>query len=87
MDDLQNFDFQGNTVREITDLKGDPWFVAKDVCDILGLTPRDSVRHLDDDEKSNVSSKHIGQNGGRDPLIINESGLYSLILKGREIDD
>lgn len=30
------FDFQGNPVRTIVDEKGNPWFVAKDVCDILG---------------------------------------------------
>jgi len=71
---------------------GEPWFVAKDVCNVLGLIPRDSVRYLDDDEKMkvpfsqvspNVSSNHSGP--PRQPvLIINEPGLYSLILRSRK---
>lgn len=81
---LQRFSFNGSEIREITDEAGNPWFVAKDICSILDLEPRDSIRYLDDDEKSNVPSKHIGQNGGRNPLIINESGLYSLILRSRK---
>lgn len=80
---IQQFDFNFWPVRVLM-LEEQPWFVAKDVCNVLELEPRDSVRYLDDDEKSNVSSKHIGQIGGRDPIIINESGLYSLVLRSRK---
>ncbi len=70
----------------------DPWFVAKDVCDVLGLIPRDSVRYLDDDEKTkvpfsqvspNVSSNHAGP-PHQPVLIINEPGLYRLIMRSRK---
>ncbi len=77
--------FNGQDVRIIKNGKlGQPWWVAKDVCDVLGLEPRDSVRYLDNDEKSYVSRKHIGLNPGKNIIIINESGLYSLILRSRK---
>jgi anti-repressor protein len=84
MNELEIFKNEEFGEVRVIEKDGEPWFVAKDICNILGLEARDSVRYLDDDEKSNVSSKHIGQNGGRDPLVINESGLYSLILKSRK---
>ncbi|MED1303681.1 phage repressor protein/antirepressor Ant [[Bacillus thuringiensis] serovar konkukian] len=66
-----------------TVVKGeDVWFVAKDVCDILELNDTNkALLALDDDEKS----KHEQYSGsGRKPMIINESGLYSLILRSRK---
>ncbi|MGJ3522060.1 BRO-N domain-containing protein [Nitratidesulfovibrio sp. D1] len=62
----------------------DPWFVAKDVCDALGLTNITvALAGLDEDEKAQL--KHpLSSHGGRAPLIINESGLYSLILRSRK---
>ncbi len=62
-----------------------PLFVAKDVCVALGLNVRDSVRHLDTDEKSYVSRRHLGLSPGRDMVLINEPGLYSLILRSRKV--
>lgn len=60
----------------------DVWFLAKDVCDILELNDTNkALLALDDDEKS----KHEQYSGsGRKPMIINESGLYSLILRSRK---
>ncbi|MGO4219496.1 phage antirepressor KilAC domain-containing protein [Bacillus sp. YAF12_1] len=60
----------------------DVWFVAKDVCDILELNDTNkALLALDDDEKA----KHEQYSGsGRKPMIINESGLYSLILRSRK---
>ncbi|PFP32582.1 phage repressor protein/antirepressor Ant [Bacillus anthracis] len=60
----------------------DIWFLAKDVCDILELNDTNkALLALDDDEKS----KHEQYSGsGRKPMIINESGLYSLILRSRK---
>ena len=83
MNDLIRFDFQGNQVRTLL-IEDDPWWIAKDVCDVLELEARDSVRYLDDDEKTYVSRKHIGVEPGKDMLIISEPGLYSLILRSRK---
>lgn len=61
---------------------GNPWFVAKDIADVLGY--RDAanlVRNLDDDEKDTHNLSTLG--GDQDALIINESGLYSAILRSR----
>lgn len=73
------------TVRAVVK-DGEPWFVAKDVCDTLEIRT-DSIRSiLEDDEVDSINPNSIGvaQNGGRAPLIINESGLYSLILRSRK---
>lgn len=56
------------------------WFVATDVCDVLGLKVQNTVRYLDDEEKSYTSRNRVGLPPGRTVVIINESGLYSLIL-------
>lgn len=62
-----------------------PWWVAKDVCNVLGLNVRDSVRYLDDDdEKTYVSRKHLGLTPGKPMVLINEPGLYSLILRSKK---
>lgn len=65
---------------------GEPWFVAKDVCDALELRTDNLRAILEEDEIDTVNPYTIGvaQNGGRAPLIINESGLYSLILRSRK---
>lgn len=83
--EIQKFDFKGASLRTLTDEAGEPWFVAKDVCDILELgNVSQAVSRLDDDEKSNITTNDIAQNGGKAPLIISEAGLYSLILKSRK---
>jgi prophage antirepressor-like protein len=73
------------TVTTIIDENGNPWWVAKEVCGILGISnPSKAASCLDGDEKSNVTISNTG-NGGRDiRTIINESGLYSLILRSRK---
>lgn len=77
------FDYDGQQVRVI-DRDGDPWFVAKDACDILG-TRTDTLRAiLDEDEVSEVNPNTIGVLGGRSPLVISEAGLYSLTLRSRK---
>ena len=63
---------------------GEPWFVAKDVCDALGVATnhlREEGRGLDDDE---VSTLPNWEGKGAAPLIISEAGLYSLVLKSRK---
>ncbi|MGG3452097.1 BRO family protein [Domibacillus aminovorans] len=74
------FHYSGNQVRTIG--KGEEiWFVAKDICDILEINnPSDALKRLDEDEKALVSNE-----GFRGSInIINESGLYSLVLGSRK---
>ena len=70
----------------VLDQDGEPWFIAKDVCDALGTQTRDLRGILDSDEVSscNVDSIHIAQSGGKNPLLISEAGLYSLVLRSRK---
>lgn len=82
---IQRFDFKGAALRTLTDENGEPWFVAKDVCDILELNNvTEALRPLDDDEKSNFRNSEVAQNGGRAPIIISEPGLYKLIMRSRK---
>ena len=77
------FDFHGNQVRTLTDEQGEPWFVAKDVCAILGYAnPSKAIAdHVDDEDKlNNETLSSLGQRGG---WIVNESGLYSLIITSK----
>ncbi|MFF4607953.1 phage antirepressor [Streptomyces sp. NPDC001339] len=74
----------GQTVRTIM-IDGAPWWVARDVLDILGLTnPTEALRGLDDDEFS--TAEVIDSTGRRQPnaYIVTEPGLYSLILRSRK---
>lgn len=82
--EIQKFDFKGAPLRTLTDKAGEPWFVAKDVCDILGTDTRDLHKILESDEITNVDSIRIAQNGGKAPLIISEPGLYRLVMKSRK---
>ena len=80
--EIQIFNFNQNQVRTI--LKdGEPWFVAKDIADALEYrNAPDAIRTLDDDERDT----HIVRtsSGNQEMTIINESGLYSLVLKSRK---
>lgn len=82
--EMQRFDFKGASLRTLIDKAGEPWSVAKDVCDILGTDTRDLHKILESDEITNVDSIHIAQNGGKAPLIISEPGLYRLVMKSRK---
>ena len=60
-----------------------PWFIAKDVCDVLGLSnSRKSVASLDDDEKDVTKCYTLG--GKQNMTVISESGLYALILRSNK---
>lgn len=83
--EIQQFDFRGASLRTLTDKAGEPWFVAKDVCDILELTnPAVALQSLDDDEKTNLSNSYVWSESGRRPLIISEPGLYRLVMRSRK---
>lgn len=79
---FKNADF--GEIRTV-EVNGEPWFVAKDIAMILGYTnPRKAIiDHVDDDDKMNgvTIRDSIGRN--QNPICINESGLYSLILSSK----
>lgn len=76
---------QFGDVRALS-VDGEPWFVAKDVCDALGIRT-DTVRKiLDSDEVSETNPNTIGVAGGHNPLVISEPGLYKLVLKSRKTE-
>lgn len=80
---IRPFDFEGLPVR-ISDREGEPWFVLADTCRVLEIgNPSDAARRLDDDEKDALD---IIDPMGRPQraTVINESGLYSLILTSRK---
>lgn len=78
--EIQTFNFNSATLRTLTDTAGEPWFVAKDVCDILEISnPSDALKRLDDDERSRFN---LGRQG--ETNLINEAGLYALVLGSRK---
>lgn len=80
MSDLQIFKYQDSEVRTV-ELNGEPWFVLKDVCGILGLgEPHRVADRLDGDERTlSTVTDSIGRQ--QETTVINESGLYNVILR------
>ena len=72
-------------IRTVKDEKGEPWFVGKDVAEVLGYSnSRDALRkHVDEEDKTTVAIRDTGSNYKSNAVIINESGLYSLILQSK----
>ena len=82
--EMQRFDFRGASLRTLTDEAGEPWFIAKDVCDILEISNnRDAISQLDSDEKNTVVISD-GIPGNPNKTIISEPGLYKLIMRSRK---
>lgn len=82
--EIQTFNFNASTLRTLTDANGEPWFVAKDVCDILGLeNSRKATAELDPDERNTVTISD-GIPGNPNKTIISEPGLYTLIMRSRK---
>ncbi|MCR5555796.1 MAG: Bro-N domain-containing protein [Bacteroidales bacterium] len=81
---LQTFTFNpGNQPVRVEIIGGEPWFVAKDVCDALTIEKhRDAVSRLDDDERGSVVVDTLG--GKQSVSAVNESGLYNLIFQSRK---
>lgn len=79
MNELRTWDFSGLEVRTV-EANGEPWWVLSDVCKVLELTtPARVAERLEDDEKG-MSLIHT-PGGDQNMSIINESGLYSVILR------
>lgn len=83
------FKYENQQIRTL-EKDGKPWFVAKDICAVLGLKKVSQVVNghpdkndrLDDDEKGVSNVDTLG--GNQQLLIVSESGLYSLIFKSRK---
>lgn len=83
MNNLQIFDSPDFGQIRTIQQNGEPWFVGKDVAKILGYERADNAirNHVDDEDKLMHQISASGQN--REMYIINESGLYSLILSSK----
>lgn len=76
---INNFDTQVT----VLDLNGEPWFVAADVCKILGIVnTSDALSSLDEDEKLTSVIPRAGQN--RSVNLVSESGLYELVFRSNK---
>lgn len=84
MNQPQLFNFHGQNVRAVT-INNDPYFVGKDVATILGYKkPENAIaNHVEDDDKTTTLIQGTGSNYKSKSVIINESGLYSLILSSK----
>lgn len=79
MNELKNFSFEGRQIRALT-IEGEPYFVGKDVAEVLGYSnSRKAIAdHVDSEDKGVTKCYTLG--GTQKLTVINESGLYSLIL-------
>lgn len=85
MNEMQLFNFKNQSVRTLV-INNEPWFVGKDVCNVLGYqNPSKALQdHVDfEDKLNNETLSSLGQRGG---WIINESGVYALIF-GSKLPD
>ena len=74
---------QFGTIRAVNE-NGEPWFVAKDVCDALGIATnhlRETGRGLEDDE---VATLPNWEGKGAAPLLVSEPGFYRLVMRSRK---
>ena len=84
MNAVQVLNFQQNSVRTVADNKGELWFLANDVCEILGYSnPRQAVQK--NCKEKGVSNRYTLTRGGEQSMTyINEPNLYRLIIKSRK---
>lgn len=76
------FEYNQQQVRVVV-IDGNPWFVAKDVCDVLDIgNSRQAVDRLDEDEKGVTSVDTLG--GSQAVTVVSEPGLYSLVMTSRK---
>lgn len=83
MNDLKIFNNLEFGAIRVFERENTPWFVGKDVADILGYQngSRDINRHVDEEDRHKVML--FDGNQDKETIIINESGLYSLILSSK----
>jgi anti-repressor protein len=82
MNELTTWNFGESKVRTL-ERDGEPWFVGKDVAEVLGYSnPRKAIiDHVDDEDKGVTKCDTLG--GMQNLTVVNESGLYSLILSSK----
>ena len=80
---LQTWSYENSEIRTV-EKDGEPWFVGKDVAGVLGYSnTRDALaKHVDDEDKNTVVIRD-GIQGNPNTIVINESGLYSLVLSSK----
>ncbi|WP_270403207.1 phage antirepressor [Candidatus Collinsella stercoripullorum] len=84
MNEIQTFQNEEFGLIRAASIDGEPWFVAKDVCNTLGVGTnhlREAGRGLDEDE---VASLPNWEGRGSAPLIISEPGFYKLVMRSRK---
>ena len=80
MNELKLFENEEFGKVRVLEIENEPWFVAKDVCDILELSnPSVALKNLDEDERTKLN---LGRQGNTN--LINESGLYALVVRSRK---
>lgn len=84
MNEVQLFNFESHEVRSLL-INSEPWFVGRDVAEVLGYKkPENAIaNHVDDDDKTTTLIQGIGSNYKSKTMIINESGLYCLVLSSK----
>lgn len=76
---MQIFSYNEKQIRTVA-IDGEPWFVLKDVCEVLGISKyRDVAERLDEDERGAVRVDTLG--GTQRMAAVNESGLYHVIIR------
>lgn len=81
MNDMQIFTYNSNEVRTV-EMNGEPWFVLKDVCEVLGMDSTQLKKVADRLEADEKGRTQITTPGGmQESWVINESGLYNVILR------
>lgn len=84
MNEIVPFNFESVEVRVIKDEQGEPWFIAKDICDVLGIqNVSKACNRLKDNEKNTITNSYSIR-GNPNTLIVSESGLYKLIMQSRK---
>lgn len=83
---MQVFEYEDKDEFRVVDRHGEPWFILTEVCKKLGIAnASDAAGRLDEDEKDTIGiTDSISRS--RQTMIINESGLYSLILSSRKVE-
>ena len=80
--DEQLFDFGGHNVRVVLDESKEPWFVLKDVCDVLEVKAFHVSERIDERDKGIATTDTLG--GKQQVTTVNESGLYDVIFQSRK---
>lgn len=86
MNEVQLFNFENHEVRSLL-INSEPWFVGKDVADVLGYSNsrKAMADHVDDEDKEVLTSRNVTLENipNRGITVVNESGLYSLVLSSK----